>query len=400
MEDMLKEIGFHFPVYKSDQWDGFNNSGMEHFAGDPFVHLGRETTQNPLDAPSSEDDPVHVRFSQISIPVTEIPDLERLRSTVLLCQSSASQDGDKAKQFFDQAKEILLRKTIKVLKIEDFNTKGVRGPCKNGTPFFAFLKASGQSKKDSDASVGSFGIGKFAPFNVSRLRTIFISTVWKDDAGGLHHYVQGKARLMSYLDEEGKTHQATGFWGEIERCQPVADLERVPKWLRRTENEATLSAKEIGTTFYVLGFPDISEWREILAATMAENFFGAIHEDKLVVEIDGGYTVDKSTLETVFDDDRIGAVVADKLDNSEAWGYARSYYQALTSNEAIRETKEQRELGQMEVRILVRDQLPKSVGVLRHGMFITDSFELLKRFPILKTSLRCFDALAPRATGS
>jgi hypothetical protein len=392
----LEKVGFHFPVYESDQWDGFNDSGMEHFAGDPFVHLGRETTQNSIDAPASEDDPVRVRFSQISIPVKDIPNLEQLSSAITSCHSAASEDGEKAKQFFDHAKEIINKKNITILKVEDFNTNGVKGPCKNGTPFFALLKATGQSKKESDTSAGSFGIGKFAPFNLSRLRTIFISTVWKDDLGDLHHYVQGKSRLMSFVDAEGKTHQATGFWGEIERCQPVTGgPERVAKWLRRAENRASLSSKDVGTTLYVLGFPDIPEWREILAATIAENFFGAIDGGKLVVEIDEGFTLTKTSLQTVFEDPGIGNVVQTKLFNPETWAHARAYYQALTSADAIRETKEQLELGQMEVRILVRDKLPKTVGVLRHGMFITDSFESLKRFPDFKdfiAVLRCVSA--------
>jgi hypothetical protein len=45
------------------------------------------------------------------------------------------------------------------------------------------MKATGLSKKemyDDDTGLGSYGIGKFAPFAVSQLRTIFVSTVYRE----------------------------------------------------------------------------------------------------------------------------------------------------------------------------------------------------------------------------
>jgi hypothetical protein len=47
---MADQIGFEFPVDPSDQWDGFNHAGMEFFTGSPYAALGREVTQNVLDA--------------------------------------------------------------------------------------------------------------------------------------------------------------------------------------------------------------------------------------------------------------------------------------------------------------------------------------------------------------
>ena len=36
---MIQSVGFKFPYDQSDQWDGFNDSGIEHFSGNPYVHL-------------------------------------------------------------------------------------------------------------------------------------------------------------------------------------------------------------------------------------------------------------------------------------------------------------------------------------------------------------------------
>jgi hypothetical protein len=364
--------------------------------GEPFVHLGRETVQNSLDALLAE--PVKVKFSKFTLAVEEIPSVDQLRNAVHACQESSSTESAKAKEFFDTA-ATMLKKPIQVLKVEDFNTKGLMGPCQNGTPFFALLKATGQSRKGGEEgdSLGSFGIGKYAPFTLSRLRTLFISTVWKDKDGNFHHYVQGKSRLMSFT-LDGKTFKGTGFWGEVEKCQPViGDKKNLPEWLRRGSGDE-LTEQDLGTSLFILGFPtDAKNWEAILAATIAENFFGAIHEGKLVVEIGSEYVIDKTSLEEIFTDQVIKDALTKTLGSgaSEAFSDAYLYYLAITSDQAKREFKEQLHLGQMELRILVREQTPKKVAVLRSGMFITDGFEGLKRFPDFKdfiAVLRCVNA--------
>jgi hypothetical protein len=47
---MTERIGFEFSRDASDGWDGFNDAGMEHFAGSPYLAVGREVPQNVLDA--------------------------------------------------------------------------------------------------------------------------------------------------------------------------------------------------------------------------------------------------------------------------------------------------------------------------------------------------------------
>ena len=43
-------IGWTHPIDESDQWDGFNEPGIEHFSGSPIRHLAREVVQNSLDS--------------------------------------------------------------------------------------------------------------------------------------------------------------------------------------------------------------------------------------------------------------------------------------------------------------------------------------------------------------
>ena len=150
--------GWNHPVDDSDQWDGFNEAGINHFSGNPIRHLAREVNQNSLDSARTGAASVVIKHHLISTKT--IPHVEELRQTILLCQAFAEAEGPKAKQFFDNAVNLLSKAKISVLEISDFNTKGMAGPSKNGTPFFAFTKANGQTKKDSDTATGSFGIGK------------------------------------------------------------------------------------------------------------------------------------------------------------------------------------------------------------------------------------------------
>lgn len=183
----MSKIGFEFPLDVSQQWDGFNEPGVEHFAGSPFRSLGRECTQNALDA--AKVTPTRIKIGRVEIATSSIPDISGLTAAIARCAAGAAAESDKAVGFFDTATAMLSKPKIPILQFADYNTRGVKGPCENGTPYFALMKATGQSKKDSGTATGSFGIGKFAPFTVSGLRTTFLTTVWADDEGVISHYV-------------------------------------------------------------------------------------------------------------------------------------------------------------------------------------------------------------------
>jgi hypothetical protein len=372
-------IGFEFPLDQSGQWDGFNDPGMEHFTGNPFQHLGREVPQNTIDA--TETSPAKIRISLIKVAMSDIPDVDTLRATVELCAKSADEDdGDKSSKFFADARKLLARPDVAVLQISDHNTTGVRGPCENGKPYFALMKATGQSRK-AETSTGSYGIGKFAPFTVSALRTVFVSTVWQDSQAGWHHYVQGKSVLMSFLDHEGSTHRGTGFWGVKNKCQPVeGQLSTIPSWLRRAAAEDEL-AHSAGTTISVVGFVATKGWESVLAANIVENFFGAIARGELEVEIEGGLIISASSLPALLNDPALSAAISDQEGEPERFQNAGSYLRTLSDDaEVIRVSTENLHLGECELRIRIGEGLPKKVAVLRNGMLITEGMQNLKRF--------------------
>lgn len=377
---MGSDVGFQFPLDTSQQWDGFNDSGMEHFSGSPFEHLGREVPQNTLDAKLNAELPARIEIKLIEVPVSSIPDIDALKETMQHCLKASKDESTKANIFFENAASLLSQNKIKILQISDFNTKGVEGPCENGKPFFAFMKASGQSKKSSNEATGSFGIGKFAPFTVSGLRTVFVSTIWKDNEDNWHHYVQGKSILMSH-EASGETRRATGFWGVKKNCQPVAgQIDGLPAWLKRVESEADMPNKS-GTTLSILGFEGAKNWQNVMAANIAENFFGAIHKGQLEVTIENGPTINSETLSDLFKNSEILSSISDQRNEPDKFNNVFNYLQAFEDGAEIQvENTENIHLGNCCLRILVGEKLPKKVAVLRNGMLITDELAGLKRF--------------------
>lgn len=379
----MSAIGFEFPIDGSGQWDGFNDPGIEHFTGNRLQHLGREVPQNTIDA--KRGDPARIEVRLIRVPAASLPGRDQLAEAVARCRVATGNDwSDKAAKFFEEATRLLAANELAVLQIRDRNTTGLVGPCVNGTPFFAMMKASGQSQKPG-TSTGSYGIGKFAPFAVSELRTVFVSTVWADQADTLHHYVQGKAVLMSHLDEAGQTRRGTGFWGVVDQCQPVTALtDDIPSWLRMGDAGGRL-AGQCGTMLSIVGFAAAKGWQRTLAANIAENFFGAIHRGELEVEIADGPTITSASLDEVLADRAIGQSVADQAGEPERFANVASYLRAIKGGDEVQTVRtENYHLGLCELRILVGENLPKRVAVLRNGMLITEGLPGLKRFSEFK----------------
>lgn len=376
---MGKEIiGWHHPNDEADQWDGFNDSGIEHFAGNPIRHLAREIHQNSLDSAetkpgSNEKEVVRVVIRHFLVDPGEIPNVDSLKKTVDNCKIAAKKESEKAQQFFETAASELNKKKISVLEISDFNTRGMRGPAENGTPYFAFMKAKGQSRKESATATGSFGIGKYAPYAVSKLRTVFVSTVYQDDESNYHQLTQGKSILMSH-DVVGKRKQGAGFWGAVERCQPVAGVRvDLPSWIQRADTAEKLSQSK-GTKLTILAFDAAPGWQESLATSVAENFFGAIDSGKLEVEIEGFLVLNKNTIIEFFANSGIKEAICKQKYEPEQFENCGNYLASLQeSTEIYKEESEQPLLGLCEMRILINEGLPKKVCFLRNGMFISDS---------------------------
>ena len=402
---MTGSIGWFHPKDDSDQWDGFNDPGIENFLGSPLRHLAREICQNTLDARRPECDAASVSFYKKDVLPQDIPDIEGVQEIIKSCREAANDEGIKAQTFFERAQGLVEGHTVPVLLVSDFNTTGLTGPCEKGTPYYAFMKAEGQSQKDLPTATGSYGIGKFAPYALSGLRTVFVSTAFQNRYGEIEELVQGKSILMSHDGQDGARRRGTGFWGYMDKCKPVdpnLESELVPEWLRRPLSET--GTRKLGTTIAVIGFLPEEEddkedlWREVLAASAMENFFGSIQYEKLIVSVDNHYEVDSRNLAQLFSNQEMRRAVEDQKNEPELFDRCGYYLEAISTpqdnNEAFCIEHQNRDLNFCRMQLLLREGLPKRVCVLRNGMFINDYLDRLKQFHDYKDFVAVVECLS------
>lgn len=343
--------------------EGLGDAGIETFRDNPYASCGREAGQNSADA--AVDFPVRMKFDVLDVATSELPGIAVLTDTVERCLADAKQEKDE--DFFSQAKRLLEKPTTKILRISDFNTKGLAGPSgQEGTPFHSLLKGAGVSNNKTETSGGSFGIGKNASFAISDLQTVLYSTAYRDQADELRFAAQGKCRMVSHVDTNGEKRRATGYWGNPDGYVAVEDPALVPDWMHRDE---------IGTSIFSVGFRQNDGWSWSIAYSLLTNFFAALHRDRMAFEInDGEIKLNHNTVAAMFDDPRI--ISAAEADGQKSQlDFSRDLFRCLTSPDATEIEQKVQGLGKMRFRILVDDGLPKRVGIVRNGMLITSELQ-------------------------
>ena len=366
-------MGWKFPPTSGGKEDGWNDSGIAHFTGTPLSSLARETIQNSLDGRKSEKLPVEVIFELLEVDPSIIGH-EELQRVIAACKKSADELEDvKASETLTEAQKILAGSSISCLRISDENTTGLVKKC-----WHALVKMQGLSQK-SEGSGGSHGIGKYAPFAVSTLRTVFYWTCYKENGRDIEK-CQGKAVLMSHEDRGRR--QGTGFFGINKGCEPL--VKSIPKRLRNMRGETPV----YGTSLLAMGFSEESQWQKRIASSIIENYFYAIDKGTLKIilepDVDVAEEIDinSKTLPRWFD-----SLLGDPPDQEQeeedgsALGRAKSYYEL--GNEVSPVGKQDPDLGHCKLFVKLGEGLPSRVALVRGtGMLVTDQQKGLMRFPL------------------
>lgn len=261
---------------------GVNDVGIGVFKRKPYIGLTKEILQNSTDAPNlnlPEGTPVRVRFELIYIDRDDIPDVDRLNSVIHKCYEyyPNGDDGVKLKVIQDAADRYLAQPgKVPVLKISDYNTTGLCGVlAEKGSKWSGLVRERSATNK-SGGSSGSFGVGKFAPFTFSSLRTVFYSTKTVEDEIAF----QGKALLTTFRDDNKLKHNIGLFANtDSENYDAVLSVDDIAPVFRRDE---------FGTDIFVLGFEKDPDWMEQSAISVIEYFFYAIYKGYLEVDIAEG----------------------------------------------------------------------------------------------------------------
>ena len=275
------------------------------------------------------------------------------------------------------AQQIIAQDKITCLRVSDRNTIGLRG-----AHWRALVKMQGVSFKETEGAGGSHGIGKYAPFAVSGLRTVFYWTCYVEGGTEIERF-QGKSVLMSHQGDEGET-QGTGFYGLKDGCDELKDDEDILECFRLTKEGRPVH----GTSLVIAGFDAAREWRRRIAASVVENFFYAIDRGDLTVLMepesdDDLFEMNQASLGEWFSKLLDGDI--DSEDAGEEGGsalkQARAFWETSDSSEPPIE-KQDPDLGHCLLWIRVQEGLPSRVAFVRQtGMLVTTQQRNLIRFP-------------------
>ena len=274
-----------FPPTYGGVSQGFNDSGKEFFAADVVEHIVREIIQNSLDAtnPKYPDRPVVVKMKKIELERGAINAGNLAKHVAESLKCTIDQKNEKGIKFYKESLKILKKAKLPVLEVIDENTTGL-----NGNKWDALVYKEGTPSKDTTAAGGSFGIGKNAPYAASALSLVCYSTRYLD-----RHRTEkfiARCKLVAHGNpanpDEELQHVGFGTSKDFDgKHYPPIMGGGIRAEFRLPKN---------GTGIFIIGFKKY-DWEERARRSIACNFFAAIHDKNLSVQV-GNVDITNETL--------------------------------------------------------------------------------------------------------
>jgi hypothetical protein len=277
MANSENKLHWYFGPGLVNQEFGPNDANFEILDAD-INSLVRESIQNSMDACDDPSIPVRITYRIRSLKPRDYPNLfGQLLQAVDRCLNYWGERAtDRLGPMHDYLVSVSHANRITYIEVSDENTTGMTyREGDNTTSFYGFLHSSGASNKSSSNAGGSFGIGKAAYFALSRIRTLFVSTLNQEGEDTF----QGIAKLCTHCDEVGNSLAPTGFYG-IDEANPVTDPADIPYRFSRKGNP--------GTTFCIMGYDsdnDIDATYAEMRRAVLMNFWLAVYNGHLEVSI-------------------------------------------------------------------------------------------------------------------
>ncbi|GCF82069.1 hypothetical protein [Bacillus cereus] len=344
-------IGWNFPKTNWGSEQGKNDPGLETFKGNPYPALAREPIQNSLDAHDGSEKPVRVEFSVFRIAQDQFPGRTEYIKVLKQCIKEAK-NGSETQKEMEKALYTIENDEIYFMKISDYHTVGLSGSDElRNTNWHRLIKVVGESEKE-DTSGGAFGIGKHAPFVCSDIKAVFYAT---KDSNGKQAF-QGVGKLITFTDQDGEPCQATGFYGENDKIQPIKDMSKV-------KNKDIFIRNKTGTDLFVAGFDYRETWADEIIEAVISSFFVAILEGALEVKV-GKHEINKNSLYKYIE----------KLKESGSKANVINYYEVMTSeNTTLFEEEDFEGLGHVKLYIANKKNYNKKIAMVRKsGMLIKE----------------------------
>ena len=253
---------------------GANEAGIEAFLDDIPMSLAREVIQNSMDAHDPENpNPVRVVFSISDEETNKIIGKTDLLERVLpkAINFWHEKNASDTHKYLKAFKAVFQEPYMKVLKISDYNTIGLRQ-----ANFDSLIEGSGYSEKADTSASGSKGIGKAAPFAASKLRMVLYNSLAteKGDMDPTEKFA-GAINFVSYADDTVDNH--VNDYGKEFITQSRGLLENA----HYSECEFIDQRTEHGTDLYILGLKNIEFWEEQIVLAVLNNFLVSLYKGLL-----------------------------------------------------------------------------------------------------------------------
>lgn len=343
-----------FAQNDNSQFQGIGNTGVNLFKGTPIKSLAREICQNSLDARLDVTKPVRVEFKSFKVETSEFPAIESLKTAFKEKLDFALEKNlIKASDTLRRMIPSLENSNITILRISDFNTKGLEGADGDATdietPWFRLVRSEGNSDK-TEGSMGSYGSGHLAVYATSTVSTVMYSTM---DCTDKHiEASEGVARLMAHI-KDGHQYSDVGYLGSNGTSMPI---------MQQLNLDKSFTRKEPGTDVYSVAFrfKDAS-WKKELIGTILDGFFFAIMENNLEVDAEG----------TLINSDNLGKLMQEYKEYIDP--KTLDYYGILANPQIEIERKKMYEDNDIELSMQIKPGLCKRVAIIRWpGMKIFD----------------------------
>ena len=283
-----KSKEWFFPPLFGGERQGLNLGSVDLFK--KVDNLGRESAQNCINATNSSEATVKVTYKLETIDSKYFPGrddyLYRLNSAKKYFENSG--DGTWTSNEINRLAEsikMLESPTIKVLVISDYNTTGLYGSeTHKMSPYFRFFKSTGFSAHQGSLA-GTYGHGKNALINFSKLRAISVYSKHishpENQSMQTRDLYVGRSNLCTHIKDDLET-QGTGYFGITSSSKNDWQSFRGDQ-IKNVE--IPFERNELGTDIYVWGFPESDEWDLKLSMGLSYAFFQAIKEQKIEFRI-------------------------------------------------------------------------------------------------------------------
>lgn len=315
------ECKWHFAQSTGGIDQGPNEAMSELFKKEPYESLVRESIQNSLDAVLDKRQPVHVVFRWKRLTEANCPGLFSIRNHFQACVKFWN--NQPAFDKFEPKIRYIDEHSIGgmfCLEVSDSNTTGMDYKANDrSSPFYSFVRSAGNSSKAMTSAGGSYGFGKAAYYNVSRISTVLVSTQTPEGK----NFFEGVSSICTH-EYEGKKRTHVGYYDNNDG-EPVTELERIPKRFKR---------EQPGTSVFIAGVDQNEGYQEIISAVLT-HFWLSILEGKLTVSIklnnEGNLFPNEEPLEISKKtlDELIYKTFQDEQDNIRGHSNPRPYYEAV-----------------------------------------------------------------------